>query len=54
MICRDCKHSFVDNDKSGREMAKMGYRSCAAARNAVERAMYVKGDQKCLWPKRVK
>lgn len=52
MICRECVHAVIGSSDSDRLMAKYGYRSCAAARNAIERGLYVKGSTECNWPLR--
>lgn len=53
-ICRGCLHVFIGKDKGDHDMARLGYRSCALARNEVERATYVSGGLRCLWPERLK
>lgn len=54
MKCRDCTSAITGKDKGDHEMARMGYKTCALARTAVERATYIRGSQECLWPERLK
>jgi len=54
MICRNCKNAITGQTKGDREMAEMKYRSCAAARTPEEKARYVSGDTKCVYPQRFK
>jgi hypothetical protein len=50
-ICRACANAVID-PATGATAAAIGYRSCAAARNIIERATYFKGDTDCRWPAR--
>ena len=52
MICRGCKHAVIGRTKSDLEMAKLGYRTCALAREGMERATYRRGSNPCDYPKR--
>jgi hypothetical protein len=50
-ICRACANAVIDQ-ASGAAAAAIGYRSCEAARNTIERATYFRGDTACKWPER--
>ena len=54
MICRNCLNATIDKLKSDYEMAKQGYRSCAAAITPVDKAKYYPGGAKCAYPDRFK
>lgn len=54
MKCRDCEFSIVGKTKSDDDMLKLGYKTCAKARNEIERATFVRGDTECMWIERLK
>jgi len=54
VICRECKNAITGQSKGDIAMNLMRYKSCAAARTPEEKARYVSGDTKCVYPQRFK
>lgn len=54
MKCKNCEFAIVGKTKTDEEMLKLGYKTCAKARNEIERGTFVRGDTLCLWPERLK
>jgi len=54
VICRECKNAITGQSKGDIAMNLMRYKSCSAARTPEEKARYVSGSTKCVYPQRFK